>query len=255
MSDKKIYYKGFHKGLTCRGFQYKEGEWMHVSDNAELCKEGVHACEAPIDCFRYYNPAESEFHAVELDGVSEKRESDTKVVATDIKVGEKLSIKDLVDAHIEFVKSKSVRSESSTGYSAANSSTGDYAANSSTGYRSANSSTGYCAANSSTGYSAANSSTGDYAANSSTGYSAANSSTGDYAANSSTGYGSVNVGWGRGNKCKGAVGNYLVLSEWGRWDGKKYPLLCAKMAVVDGETIKADTWYMLKNGEFVEVSN
>ena len=210
MSDKKIYYKGFDKGLMCRGFQYKEGEWMHVSDKAELCKEGVHACEAPIDCFRYYNPEESEFHAVELDGVSEKRESDTKVVATDIKVLEKLSIKDLVDAQIEFVKSKSVRSESSAG---------DYAANSSTGDRSAN------------------------------------SSTGDMSANSSTGYGSINVGWGRKNKCKGAVGNYLVLSEWGEWDGKKYPLLCAKMAVVDGETIKADTWYMLKNGEFVEVSH
>ena len=168
------------------------------------------------------------------------------MVATDIKVGEKLSIKDLVDAQIEFVKSKSVRSESSDG---------GYAANSSTGDGSENSSTGYMSANSSTGDGSANSSTGEYAANSSTGYCAANSSTGDYAANSSTGYGSVNVGWGRKNKCKGAVGNYLVLSEWGELDGNKYPLLCAKMAVVDGETIKADTWYMLKNGEFVEVSN
>ena len=26
-----------------------------------------------------------------------------------------------------------------------------------------------------------------------------------------------------------------------------------KAAVVDGETIKADTWYTLKDGEFVEV--
>ena len=42
------------------------------------------------------------------------------------------------------------------------------------------------------------------------------------------------------------------MSEWGEWDGNKYPFIGAKMVVVDGEKIKADTFYMLKDGEIVE---
>ena len=44
-----------------------------------------------------------------------------------------------------------------------------------------------------------------------------------------------------------------MLSEWGKWDGEKYPLISAKMVEVDGENIKADTWYKLVDGELVEV--
>jgi hypothetical protein len=43
------------------------------------------------------------------------------------------------------------------------------------------------------------------------------------------------------------------LSEWGNWDGHKYPFIGVKMVEVDGKTYKPDTWYTLKNGEIVEV--
>ena len=43
------------------------------------------------------------------------------------------------------------------------------------------------------------------------------------------------------------------MSEWGDWDGEKYPFIGAQMVVVDGEKLKADTWYMLRNGQVVEV--
>ena len=43
------------------------------------------------------------------------------------------------------------------------------------------------------------------------------------------------------------------MSEWGEWDGNKYPFIAAKMVVVDGEKIKSDTLYMLQDGEIVEV--
>lgn len=48
-------YKGFNKDMTCRGFQYEEGK-TYETDKAELCKEGFHACENPLDCFNYYAP-------------------------------------------------------------------------------------------------------------------------------------------------------------------------------------------------------
>ena len=97
-------FKGFNRDMTCRGFQYKEGETFET-DKAELCSTGFHACERPLDVFNYYSPSESVYHEVELDKVSdERRNDDTKVVAKKIKVGARLSIRDLVNAQIEFVK-------------------------------------------------------------------------------------------------------------------------------------------------------
>ena len=51
----------------------------------------------------------------------------------------------------------------------------------------------------------------------------------------------------------GALGCAICCVERGEWDGETYPIIAVKAAIVDGEKIKADTWYRLKNGEFVEV--
>lgn len=53
----------------------------------------------------------------------------------------------------------------------------------------------------------------------------------------------------RGGKVKGDIGAVLALSEIDD-NGNN---ISAKAVVVDGKTIKANTWYTLKNGEFVEV--
>ena len=291
-------YKGFSKDMTCRGFQYKESEEYEQGGEVVACSKGFHACEYPLDCFRYYSPENSVYHEVEQSGKIAKDNNDTKIASSKIKIGARLDIAGLVNASIEWVREKieennnrglSNEANSATGdYSAnsatgdysANSATGDYSANSATGYASANSATGNRSANSATGNRSANSATGDYSANSATGdYSAnsatgnrsANSATGNRSANSATGYASANVttgfnsenagmgeanisvGWGKDNKCKGKIGSYLVVSEWGDWDGTKYPLVNAKMVKIDGEIIKEDTFYTLINGELVEV--
>ena len=44
-----------------------------------------------------------------------------------------------------------------------------------------------------------------------------------------------------------------MVAERGEWDGETYPLLAICAAIVDGEKIKADTWYTAENGELVEV--
>ena len=59
---------------------------------------------------------------------------------------------------------------------------------------------------------------------------------------------------GKDSKVKGPVGTWFCLSEYGEYDGRGYPCICMKAARIDGETLKADTWYKLKNGEFVEVT-
>ena len=96
-------FKGFNRDLTCRGFQYKVGE-TYEEENVELCKAGFHACESPIDCLQYYNPATSVYHEVELDEVSDERETDTKLVGKKITIGEEVSISEICRITFEYVK-------------------------------------------------------------------------------------------------------------------------------------------------------
>lgn len=91
--------------------------------------------------------------------------------------------------------------------------------------------------------------------------------TGYYGASSATGYygkaiagdqDSVAVAWGYHGKAKGVLGSYLVIADW-VGDEVNYctqdlwTLKGAKMVRVDGDNIKADTWYTMKDGEIVEV--
>ena len=278
-------YKGFNADMTCRGFQYKEGETYH-EDIADLCHKGFHACERPLDVLAYYSPNSSVYHEVELDDVSEQREEDSKVCAKFIKIGAKVDIATLVEATVDYTVSKCgpVKSQhakkdrgaaSATGWSGVASATGDNGAASATGAWSVASATGRRGAASATGSQGAASATGDWSVASATGrHSVASatgrrgivSATGDWSVASATGCYSVAsatgcysvasadnptaiaVAWGPFGRVKGVLGAHVVCAEWR--NGK---LVEAKMAVVDGDKIKADTYYMLKNGEFAEV--
>ena len=100
---------------------------------------------------------------------------------------------------------------------------------------------------------AAASATGDLGAASATGYQGAASATGDQAAASATGKAGVALAAGYECKAMGALGCAICCVERGEWDGETFPIIAVKAAIVDGEKIKADTWYRLKNGEFEEV--
>ena len=205
MSDNKTWikaYKGFDKDLKCKGRQYTEGVEDHVSDVAKLCKEGVHACERPLDVFRYYAPADSVYHEVELAGVLDEHQEDSKICGTDIKVKGKLDIAGLIKAQIEYTKShctneynaENGKPASAGAYGA--SSAGDYSASSAGAYGASSagdysaSSAGDCGA-SSAGYYGA-SSAGDCGASSAGAYGA--SSAGAYGASSAGAYGASSAG-------------------------------------------------------------
>ena len=60
---------------------------------------------------------------------------------------------------------------------------------------------------------------------------------------------------GNSSIAKAKVGSWITLAEWKWSDEKKHNVpVCVKTEYVDGENIKADTWYQLKNGKFVEVN-
>ena len=229
MSEVITSYKGFDKDLKCHGgFQYEIGK-EYEQDSAKVCDHGFHACEMPLHVFNHFAPgAGSRYCVVEQSGeISRKQEDgDSKLASSKIKIGAEIGIPGLVKAQIEYVKERAKTSgkHHSTGDGSANSATGDGSANSATGYGSANSATGY---------------------------GSANISTGNMCTNEGAGERNICVAWGKDSKCKGAIGCFLVLSEWGPWDGKVYPFLGAVMVEVDGNSILPDTWYTLKNGQIV----
>ena len=88
-----------------------------------------------------------------------------------------------------------------------------------------------------------------------TGDQGAASATGDQGAASATGKSGVALAAGVECKAKGALGCAICCVERGEWDGETFPITAVRAAIVDGETIKADTWYKLVSGEFVEVKD
>lgn len=80
-------------------------------------------------------------------------------------------------------------------------------------------------------------------------------SSGDYAKIDSTGEDSVIMCAGNSSRTKAKVGSWITLAEWKWSDEKKRDVpVCVKTEYVDGDNIKADTLYQLKNRKFVEVT-
>ena len=274
-------YKGFNKDMTCRNKQYAENTVFEEAE-AEICSSGMHFCENPFAVLDYYgfvgaNGALNEFAEVEaLDEC--KTDDNEKYCTKKLKIGAKIGITGLVKAFVDFTFSKidfKNASESNTGnWSAATNTgnwsaatnTGDQSAATNTGYRSAATNTGDQSAATNTGDQSAATNTGNWSAATNTGYrsaatntgdQSAATNTGDWSAATNTGYrsaaavggnGSVAIATGYESKAKANVGSAIVVCE--RDDN--YNLIGIKAAIIDGKNLKADTYYTLINGEFIE---
>lgn len=213
-------YKGTDKDMKCRGFQYKLGEAAVFDGEPHLCRAGLHACEQPIDVLNHYAPNKSRYFEADAEEVTDERESDdSKIVAKKMTLKAEIGVPGLVKAQIEYVKRQ-------------------------IGFDDAIKRANAEKKNHATGYQGAASTTGDHGAASATGYQGAASATGK-----------AGVALAAGLECKamGALGCAICCVERDEWNGKTYPIVAVKAAIVDGENIRADTWYQLKNGEFVEV--
>ena len=94
-------YKGFNRDMTCRGYKFAEGDTYEHEGDVKLCKSGFNACQDPMDCLRYYDPCTSVYHEVEIDGVSDERKGDTKVVGKKIRIGARIGIAEMVKASVD----------------------------------------------------------------------------------------------------------------------------------------------------------
>jgi len=194
--------------LKCRDFQYEVGKG-YTADKASLCNTGFHACVEPLDVFGYYPPSDSRFAEVELDGVKDEKDGDSKRVGTRIKIVSEITLKGMIEAGVKFILER----VDWTNAPATN-----------TGYQSAATNTGYRSAATNTGYQSAATVEGIEA---------------------------VAVSLGVEGKAKGSEGCWIVLAEW-KEVKNEWHRIAVKSVPVDGKKIKADTFYVLKNGKFTE---
>ena len=214
MEQKIKAYKAFDKDLSCRGFKYKVGKKYEETGDIKACEKGFHACPYPLDVFGYYAPAGSRFCEVEQSGKIDDSESD-KVCSSKIRIGAELDIRGLVKAAVSYVKERCTNEY--------NAEPGKPAM---TGYRGVATAGNRGAATA-----------GDRGAATARG-------------KASTGSNGLSVARGKNVQVKGGIGAILVIAEE-RDD--TYDIVDWKAVVVDGEVVKADTWYRLENGELVEV--
>ena len=225
-------YKGFTKDLKCLDFQYEIGKEYH-EETADLCRAGFHACENPLDTLRYYAPGSSRYCEVELDEVSDQRDSDTKRAAKKIKIGAEIGLKGVIDAGVKFIFEKC---EDAT----------EERASGERGNAAASGWSGNAAASGERGNAAASGWSGNAAASGERGCAV---SSGKYGSAEANGKQCIAVAFGEQGRARGKIGNWIVVAEY----GSDREIIEPKIAVVDGENIKQDTWYTVKNGEFVEV--
>ena len=323
-------FKGFDKRLRCRGFQYEVGK-VYQEPVAELCNKGFHACENPLDTFRYYPPTDSRYCEVEIDDNGQRNSDDSKVCGKEIKIGAEIGLDGVIKAGAQFIfemcgGSAEDHASGTRGNAAASGTRGNAAASGLRGNAAASGLSGNAAASGESGNAAASGTRGNAAASGLSGNAAASGMNGNAAASgtrgnaaasgmegnaaasgmegnaaasgmegnavasgtngnavasglsgnaaasglngnavasgvmgtatatgcdglaSAVGTQCIAVAWGEYSLAKGTLGNWIVVSE--RDDSGD--IVDAKLARVDGETIRADTWYTLRRGEIVE---
>ena len=295
--------KGFDKRLRCRGFQYEVGK-EYQEPVAELCLKGFHACENPLDTFRYYPPTDSRYCEVEIDDNGQRNSENSKVCGEKIKIVSEIGLDGVIKAGAQFIFelckgsaedhasgergnaaasgwsgnaaasgwSGNAAASGWRGNAAASGERGTAAASGWSGNAAASGESGNAAASGERGTAAASGERGNAAASGESGNAAASGVSGNAAASgergtaaasgvrgtatatgrdgraSALGEQCIAVAWGNNSLAKGALGNWIVVSE-----RASYGIVDAKLARVDGEIIKADTWYTLRRGEIVEV--
>ena len=247
-------YKGFNKDMTCKDKQYEVGK-NYEEDEAVACECGMHACEYPLDCFKYYPPSNSVYCEVEQSGDISRHGDDSKIASTKMHIGAQLNIAGIVNEAIKYTKEKvettCIESKAATAGDSGAATAGDCGAATAGDYGAATAGD-YGAATAgergaaTAGYSGA--ATAGYRGAATAGYRGAATSRGK----SSTGKNGLSVARGNGVKVKGGLGSILVIAEE---EPNSNNIVSWKAVVVDGVNIKADTWYTLKDGELIEMED
>ena len=233
-----------------------------VDDGAIRCGDkGYHSCEAPFDVLRYYpNINGNRFFEAEAGGEIDKAENDdTKLASSELTLKSEINFAGLVKAQIEYTRKKAEtgtaggdRSNLAGGNSSnlAGGDSSNLAGGDSSNLAGGDSSNLAGGRWSNLAGGDSSNLVGGYRSNLAGGR--WSNLAGGAESNLVGGYSSLIIGR-NGCNAKGGLHSVIVLTEWEYDDNDNYVPIAVKSEIVDGVRIKADTWYKLKNGEFVEV--
>nr|DAL19909.1 MAG TPA_asm: hypothetical protein [Caudoviricetes sp.] len=225
MSDNMHGFKAYEPGLICRGHKYEENT-VYKKSGYGICVPGVtHYCVNPFDVLDHYPLVRpdgqfSDFTTVEAIDPP-VTDDDKKFATSTIKIGVKLGLSGFINACVDFLFEKTIKKMPKP-------EAVDVSNDAQIG------------------------SSGDDAQIGSSGKYAQIGSSGDDAKITIENYHGVAAAVGKRGKIKASIGTWCTLAEYGEWDGEGYPCICVKSYQVDGEIIKADVFYTLRNGEIVE---
>ncbi|PRA76748.1 hypothetical protein CQ052_05130 [Ochrobactrum sp. MYb15] len=195
---KILAFKGFDAQLQCRNFQFELTKSYTHDGPVIACEKGFHACEYPLDIFKYYAPATSRFGEVELSGETHKEGSDTKIAAAEITIKCELKIPELVAAAVRYIIDRTKRVDGNHasgerelikahGDRSVATVTGQWSAATASGNRSAATASGDWSAATASGNRSAATASGDWSAATATGYQSAATASGDWSAATASG--------------------------------------------------------------------
>ena len=95
-------YKAFDKNLQCRGFQFEVGQTYEHDGQVKACESGFHACENPLDVWRYY-PLDSRYAVVELGGDVSCHDGDSKIAAARIKINAEIALPQIISDGVAYL--------------------------------------------------------------------------------------------------------------------------------------------------------
>ena len=215
MSKKKqTGYKAFNEKFQCNGFQYEEGKTYKHEGEAKICASGFHYCALPLDVLDYYDLIGSRFAEVEAIPVET---SGNKSVTAKLHVKKEIGIAGLIKSHVELIFSFCFKKEDGK---AAKDSTETISKD-------------------------------RYSQLAASGASSQLAASGAYSKLAADGKNSIAAGIGWNNRAKAKNGCWIVLAEWEWIDNIQTPV-CVKTGKIGEDGLKADVYYKLEGGKFVE---
>ena len=239
-------YKGTDKDMKCRGMQYEIGKEYEASGAVRCGDVGLHSCRAPMDVLRHYGLNKgNRYFVAEADGkIDEDQDGDSKIASSKLMIKAEIGLPGLIKAQMEYTRERA-ETDGKNGYYS--NLAGGNDSNLAGGNRS-NLAGGYYS-----NLAGGNDSNlaGGYYSNLAGGN--RSNLAGGYYSNLAGGDGSLIVGR-NGCRARGGKNSVIVLTAR-EWVGDEYRPTAVQAVVVDGEKIKADVWYTLKDGKIVEAKD
>ena len=228
-------YKAFEPGMICNGKQYAENTVFEEAGADDCCQAGVmHYCEEPFDCLDYYplvNDRSEITEFAKVEPLAEVLKKDNKRASRKLRIGAKLSLKDLINAQVGVQMEKANNETAASGDESQLAASGDWSQLAASGNGS------QLATSGNRSQLAASGDWSQLAAS------------GDWSQLAASGANSIAAAIGIGGMASASLGSWIVLAEY---DDQNNPL-CVRAAQIDGEKLLPNVFYTLRNGEFVEV--